>query len=36
MEVLFPSRLDENIASDASVWLVNQIVDELDISPVLK
>lgn len=35
MEVLFPSRLDENIASDAPVRLVNRIVDDLDISPLL-
>lgn len=35
IEVLFPSRLDENIASDAPVRLVNRIVDDLDISPLL-
>lgn len=35
MEVLFPSRLDENIASNASIRIVNLIVDELDISPLL-
>lgn len=35
MEVLFPSRLDENIASDAPVRIVNRIVDDLDISPLL-
>ena len=35
MGVLFPSRLDENIASDAPVRLVNRIVDDLDISPLL-
>ena len=35
MDSLFPSRLDENISSDAPVRLVNQIVDELDISPLL-
>lgn len=35
MEVVFPSRLDENIASDAPVRLVNRIVDDLDISPLL-
>ena len=31
----FPSRLDENISSDTPVRLVNQIVDELDVSPLL-
>ena len=35
MDSLFPSRLDENISSDAPVRLVNRIVDELDISPLL-
>ena len=29
MDSLFPSRLDENISSEAPVRLVNQIVDEL-------
>lgn len=29
------SQVDENIASDAPVRLVNQIVDELDITPLL-
>ncbi len=35
MDLLFPFRLDENFSSDAPVRLVNQIVDELDISPLL-
>ena len=35
MDSLFPCRLDENISSDAPVRLVNQIVDKLDISPLL-
>lgn len=35
MDLLFPSRLDENISSDAPVRLVNRIVDELGISPLL-
>lgn len=35
MDFLFPSRLDENISSDAPIRLVNQIVDEPDISPLL-
>ena len=35
MDSLFPSRLDENISSEAPVRLVNQIVDELDISRLL-
>ena len=35
MDLLFPSRLDENIASDAPIRLVNRIVDELDISSLL-
>lgn len=35
MDSLFPSRLDENISSDAPVRLVNRIVDELDISLLL-
>ena len=32
MDSLFPSRLDENISSDAPVRLANQLVDEFDIS----
>ena len=35
MYSLFPSHLDENISSDAPVRLVNQIVDDLDITPLL-
>ena len=35
MNSRFPSRLDENISSDTPVSLVNQIVDELDVSPLL-
>lgn len=35
MDLLFPSRLDENISSDAPVRLVNQNVDKLDTSPLL-
>lgn len=35
MEVLFSSRLDENIASDAPVRLVYRIIDDLDISPLV-
>ena len=35
MDSLFPSRLDENISSDAPVRLANQLVDEFDISLVL-
>ncbi len=35
IDSLFPFRLDENISSDAPVRLVNQIVDEIDISPLL-
>lgn len=31
---LFPARLDQNIAEDAPVRLVNQIVDQLDISSI--
>ena len=31
MDSLFPSRLDENISSDAPVRLANQLVDEFDI-----
>lgn len=33
---LFPARLDLNIAEDAPVRLVNQIVDQLDISSIEK
>ncbi len=33
---LFPARLDQNIAENAPVRLVNQIVDELDISALEK
>lgn len=33
---LFPARLDQNIAEDAPVRLVNQIVDKLDISAIEK
>lgn len=32
---LFPSRLDENIPENSPVRMINQIVDELDISPLL-
>ncbi len=32
---LFPSRLDENISSESPVRVINQIVDELDISRLL-
>ena len=35
MDSLFPSRLDENISSDAPVRLANQLVDEFDISLLL-
>ena len=35
IDSLFPFRLDENSSSDAPVRLVNQIVDEIDISPLL-
>lgn len=35
MDLLFPSRLDENISSNDPVRLVNQIIDELDINPLL-
>ena len=31
---LFPARLDENIAEDSPVRLVNQVVDNLDIREV--
>jgi len=34
-ETLFPSRLDENIPEDAPVRLINQIVDQLDISKIM-
>ena len=33
---LFPARLDQNIKEDAPVRLVNQIVDQLDISSIEK
>jgi len=33
---LFPARLDQNIAEDSPVRLVNQIVDKLDISDIEK
>lgn len=32
---LFPSRLDENIPASSPVRMINQVVDELDISPLL-
>lgn len=32
---LFPSRLDENISFDSPVRMINQVVDELDISVLL-
>ncbi|WP_366921420.1 transposase [uncultured Dysgonomonas sp.] len=32
---LFPSRLDENISDDSPVRMINQVVDELDISVLL-
>lgn len=35
MDSLFPSRLDENISSDAPVRLANQLVDEFDIQSVV-
>ncbi len=35
MDLLFPCRLDEEISSDSPVRLVNQIVDKLNISPLL-
>lgn len=32
---LFPSRLDENISNDSPVRLISQVVDQLDITPVI-
>ena len=32
---LFTSRLDENISDNSPVRIINQVVDELDINPLL-
>lgn len=33
--LLFPSRLDENISESSPVRLISQVVDQLDITPIL-
>lgn len=34
--MLFPCRLDEQISSESPVRLINQVVDQLDITPVME